>query len=327
MGRRLLGLLALVGVLGIVSGSSAATPITAGWGTALEVPGSATLNSGGIANVRSVSCAAVGECAAGGRYTDGSANTQAFVVGETNGHWGTATEVPGTATLNSGGNAWVNSVSCGAAGDCATAGYYIDGTGYSQGFVANETNGSWSDAVEVPGTATLNSSGDARVNSVSCGAAGDCAAGGYYRDGSDHYQVFVVNETNGSWSDAVEVPGTAALNSGGYADLNSVSCAAAENCTAGGFYFDGSSHVQAFVVNETSGSWSTAIEVPGAGDPQQRQQRECAVDLVCRGRRLRRRRLLHGRFRPRTGVRGRRDERRLGQRGRGAGHGDSQQRR
>ena len=265
MGRRFLvfGLYGLL-VLGVVAGGAAAPPITAGWGSALEVPGSGTLNSGGIANVRAISCAAVGECAAGGRYTDGSGDTQAFVVGETNGHWGTAIEVPGTAALNSGGNAWVNSVSCGAAGDCATAGYYIDGSGNSQAFVASETSGSWGTAIEVPGTATLNSTGDARANSVSCGAAGDCAAGGYYRDGSGHYQVFVVDETNGSWSDAVEVPGTATLNSGGDATLNAVSCAAAENCTAGGFYIDGSAHVQAFVVNETSGSWSDAIAVPGA---------------------------------------------------------------
>ena len=53
------------------------------------------------------------------------------------------------------------------------------------------------------------------MNSVSCGAAGDCAAGGYYKDGSGHSQAFVVSETNGVWGHAVKVPGTAALNSGG----------------------------------------------------------------------------------------------------------------
>jgi len=39
---------------------------TAGtWGTAQEVPGSAALNTGGNAEVTSVSCASVGNCAAG----------------------------------------------------------------------------------------------------------------------------------------------------------------------------------------------------------------------------------------------------------------------
>ena len=188
------------------------------WGDAVEVPGTAALNSGGDASVYSVSCGAAGDCAAGGSYRDGSGHYQAFVVSETNGVWGNAVEVPGTAALNSGGNAEVYSVSCAAAGDCAAGGFYKDGSGYDQAFVVSETNGVWGDAVEVPGTAALNSGGFAGVYSVSCGAAGECAAGGSYTDGSGHLQAFVVSETNGVWGNAVEVPGTAALNSGGHAE-------------------------------------------------------------------------------------------------------------
>jgi hypothetical protein len=55
----------------------------------------------------------------------------------------------------------------------------------------------------------------------------------------------------GTWGSAQEVPGTAALNSGGRALVLSMSCAAAGNCGAGGFYTDSSRHAQAFVVNET----------------------------------------------------------------------------
>src|SRR6185312_15231011 len=100
---------------------------------------------------------------------------QALVVTETNGIWGTAHTVPGTATLNTGGNAWVSSISCPAAGSCAAGGYYTDDDGYFQAFVVNKTNGSWGTAVEVPGTATLNTGG-AGLDSISCAAAGDCAA-------------------------------------------------------------------------------------------------------------------------------------------------------
>ena len=162
--------------------------------------------------------------------------------------------MPGTATLNSGGFAEVFSLSCAAAGDCAAGGFYKDGSGHDQAFVVSETNGSWGDAIEVPGTATLNSGGDARVFSISCAAAGDCAVGGRYTDGSGNDQAFVVSETNGSWGNAIEVPATATLNSGGNADVNSVSCAAAGDCAAGGDYYDGSSHYQAFVVNSTASS-------------------------------------------------------------------------
>ena len=60
------GLVGLVGVLGLVSGSSAARSNAIGvWGGAVEVPGTATLNSGGYAQVDSVSCAAAGACTVG----------------------------------------------------------------------------------------------------------------------------------------------------------------------------------------------------------------------------------------------------------------------
>jgi hypothetical protein len=103
----------------------------------------------------------------------------------------------------------------------------------------------------VPGTAALNFSAPAPVTSVSCGAAGNCSAGGRYLDSSGHQQAMVVTETNGTWHTAIEVPGTAALNQGGSAEISSVSCAAAGNCSAGGFYTDSSSRGQAFVVSQT----------------------------------------------------------------------------
>ena len=236
------------------------------WGKAIEVPGTATLNKGGHAEVDSVSCPAAGECAAGGYYTDGSSHQQAFVVTETNGSWGNAIEVPGTATLNAGAfaghGAAVDSVSCAAAGECAAGGHYTDGSENGQAFVVTETDGIWGNAIEVPGTATLNADGIAGVKSVSCAAAGECAAGGGYTDGSGNAQAFVVDETDGSWRNAVEVPGTATLNTGGLAGVGSISCAAAGDCAAGGHY-EARYSQQAFVVSETNGSWETAIEVPG----------------------------------------------------------------
>jgi len=52
------------------------------------------------------------------------------------------------------------------------------------------------------------------VRSVSCGSAGNCAAGGSYRDRNGHGQGFVVSEKNGLWSRAIKVPGLATLNKG-----------------------------------------------------------------------------------------------------------------
>ena len=48
--------------------------------------------------------------------------------------------------------------------------------------------------------------------------------------------------SSGTWGTAEEVPGTAALNQGGIATINSVSCATADTCGAGGSYLDSSGH-------------------------------------------------------------------------------------
>ena len=44
--------------------------------------------------------------------------------------------------------------------------------------------------------------------------------------------------SGGTWGEAREVPGLAALNQGGFANITSVSCASAGNCSAGGLYID-----------------------------------------------------------------------------------------
>ena len=103
---------------------------------------------------------------------------------------------------------------------------------------AASSGGTWGRAEEVPGTAALNMGGDAETESVSCGAAGDCSAGGYYIAGSGAVQAFVAGEAGGSWGTAKEVPGSAALNKDGGAAILSVSCASAGNCSAGGYYTD-----------------------------------------------------------------------------------------
>ena len=140
----------------------------------------------GRAAITSVSCAAAGTCSAGGYYQDGQ---HAFAVNETNGTWGTATQV--AAALNTGRNAWITSVSCAAPGNCSAGGFYADING-GHAFVVNETNGTWGKATQV--AANLSPRGGSAVNSVSCAAAGNCSAGGRYTDSSRHGQAFVVSK-------------------------------------------------------------------------------------------------------------------------------------
>jgi cytochrome c551/c552 len=239
-----------------------AVRVAGSWGRAIEVPGLGALNKGRDAEVSSVSCGSAGSCVAGGVYTDGDRHRQGFVAGERNGVWGQAIEVPGLNILNAGGSASVSSVSCGSAGNCAAGGDYTDGDRHWQGFVADERNGRWGTAVEVPGLSALNK-GNAGVLSVSCASAGNCVAAGEYTDGDRHGQGFVADERNGVWGQAIGIPGLNILNAGGSASVSSVSCGSPGNCAAGGSYAGGGDSGQGFVADERDGIWGTAIEVPG----------------------------------------------------------------
>ncbi len=233
------------------------------WSKAIQVPGLGALNTGGFARAGNVSCAPAGNCAAVGSYTDASGHHQGFVVSEKNGIWGQAIEVPGLGALNAGGGAGVSSVYCASAGNCTAVGGYADGNGHQQGFTAEEKNGVWGNAIEVPGLEALNTTGDADVLAVGCASPGNCTAGGYYSNGADNngQQGFVVSEQNGTWGQATDVPGLAALNSNGGAFISSVSCASAGNCTVGGDYdYD---YNWGFVAVEKNGVWGRAMNAPG----------------------------------------------------------------
>ena len=179
--------------------------------------------------------------------------------------WGTAREVPGTGELNKAKNAAVTALSCARPGDCAAGGYYAP-HGRRQAFVASETGGTWHQAIEVPGTAALDQGNQARVTSVSCPAAGTCVAGGWYVDSTRHTQAFVAAETGGTWHQAIELPGTAALEGGRpWAEVTTLSCPAPGDCLAGGFYRGHSGGLESLVATESGGTWQAATELAGTG--------------------------------------------------------------
>ncbi len=149
------------------------------------------------AAVTALSCAAAGSCTAGGMYETASPSdkSEVLVVSESHGTWGSAKEIPGTGVLNKHG-ADVGAVSCASAGNCAVGGSYADGHFSFQAFVASETKGTWSKAVEVPGTSALNKDGLANVAAISCPAAGACTAVGGYsvKDGTLDERGFLVSQ-------------------------------------------------------------------------------------------------------------------------------------
>ena len=177
----------------------------------------------------------------------------AFVINEVNGKWSAPRQIPGTDALNQTNYASASSVSCSAPGDCAVAGT-VNG---SQEFVATETNGVWGTAELVPGThygpGTDAGGGPGTPPVISCPKPGDCTlASGDSLTGSD-WATSVATETNGTWGDAVPLPGYAAA--GGV--VTSLSCPAVGDCSAGGWTYAGK-HTVPFVASEVNGTWTSS---------------------------------------------------------------------
>lgn len=245
------------------------------WGSVQTVPG--VTNADGFAAIYSLSCGSVGNCSAGGTYvsglspdpvvsTDFDTDYEAFVVNEVNGVWGDAIEVPGSGVLNAQNQAEIDSISCPVAGDCSAIGSYQANAsangGAAQDFVVNETNGVWGSAEEIPGIESISSSSLGNTY-ISCSSAGNCSAGGGLQTASNTWFAFLVNETDGVWSDAFEAPGLTNLNPGESSSIRSISCASQGECSAGGQYQFANNDTLPFVVDESNGNWGEAEPIPG----------------------------------------------------------------
>jgi hypothetical protein len=179
-------------------------------------------------------------------YDPVTQHDQAFAASRRSGAWRQAIEIPGIALLDGGHGSAGATVSCATAGNCVIGGSYVSTV--SEGFVADEVDGSWRSARQLPGLARLDAGHNAAVVSVSCAAAGRCAAGGYYAPAAtgNAQAGFVASQSGGTWGRAEQVPGLAALNTGKSAGAMSVSCPAAGRCALGGYYAPSGSVRQGF---------------------------------------------------------------------------------
>lgn len=209
------------------------------WHHYINVPGALALPGTDGTQVASLSCPKAGNCVVAGNFINGAG----FLASEVNGTWHAAKPVPGLSALNRSGNPQLTALSCATAGNCSAGGWYHDSREQNHAFVVNEVNGTWHNAIEVPGMRRLRPSGTGVVTALSCPSRGNCSAGGFYY-GAKSSLGFVVNEVNGRWHNAIEVPGMSALNRSGNAQITALSCARAGKCSAGGFYH--ATHVNLF---------------------------------------------------------------------------------
>jgi hypothetical protein len=232
------------------------------WGKAEQVPGLSALPGGSVGATMSVlSCSSAVNCSAGGIYTDDVGHAQAFVVSENGGVWGSAEEVPGLDTLNVGGAATIEQMSCTLAGGCLAAGTY-EGSAGQQAYVVQEIGGVWGTAEDILGLDALNTGGVAEVRTLYCVHTGNCTVGGDYNDSSGA-QPFVAYQNYGEWYSAQTFPDITAVNTGLAASIASLSCERRGICTAVGTYrtADGNAHV--FSASEQSYIWTAFQPIPG----------------------------------------------------------------
>jgi outer membrane protein OmpA-like peptidoglycan-associated protein len=286
--------------IGTVQQAFVVNEVSGTWGTPTELVGTAGtggLGDNGDAEALEISCPSDGNCSAGGYYHNDTDTTQAFVVNESSGTWGTPTELVAAGGadgfLGDADTAQVTSLSCSSAGNCSAGGFYD--TPEEQAFVVSEVSGVWGAPTELPaigGAGFLGDNDYAYVAAISCPSDGNCSAGGYYYDSTNNEQAFVINESAGVWGAPAEVvglSGTGGLGDGNWAELVTLSCSSAGNCSAGGRYSDGD-NLQAFVVNEVSGTWGTPVEISGLngtgglgddGVNAETQSLSCSSDGYC----------------------------------------------
>lgn len=241
-----------------VGGSYYATESDGNWSALTQVP--AFIGDQTNITLSSVSCTSATDCTAVGWDN----NLQPSFLTESDGAWGTPTEISGLA----GGNGALLSVSCTSATDCTAVGYYVtvNGNGaYDQSFYATESGGTWGSATDI----SFGGDGSLNLNSVSCTSATNCTAvgaGALYGYPEDApYEPYYVTESAGTWGSATEIPGSPGgtrLSGGVNGSLNGVSCTSATNCTAVGY--DGNS-LPMYVLSQNSTPGGTTTVSKSAG--------------------------------------------------------------
>ena len=208
----------------------------------------------------SVSCSSDGECVAAGALVVGVQLVPVAII-RSGGTWGTPTNIPGVASIGSGEGS-ITDVACPATGTCFAIGTYTNGPGSSSIFVTSLSSGTWSNATQLPGYASLDTQGYPGVTGLSCWSAANCLGVGEYSDivGGHTWTAEVVG---GTWSSATELPGFSTLSSNGTSHTTSMSCASDGMCAIVGNYIDGQEYQGFVAMRDANGTIADAIAIPG----------------------------------------------------------------
>ncbi len=237
--------------------AAVASQVGGRWRRPQALPG--IVSEGPSAPLESVSCTAPGDCEAGWSDWRQHEITHPIVVSQAHGTWARPEQVAGVPLP-----AVVDAVTCPGPGSCT-----VVVSGARGLYVASMASGRWGAARPVPGLAALSRHGVPDFGALACASPGNCAMGGSYplaRTPAGYAGptgAFVVAEVNGTWGEAIEVPGTAVLNTGRLAGITGVSCAPRGPCTVAGYYWDRRDRAAAYFLSETGGVWGRLQQVRG----------------------------------------------------------------
>jgi hypothetical protein len=233
------------------------------WGRARQISLPAS-NYNPFVTVTQIACSSSTDCVGVGSFINANDVTEALVVDEVGGTWHRAEslKLPNDASRFAGAS--VSEVTC-LSSSCATFGTYNSTSGAIDAMSASEISGVWTTASEL--TMPANAAANPHVflfgfGGIACASSGDCSVGGQYKDSAGGYQGFLEDETNGTWSPAVELTLPSNGSSGGQnGGIVALSCPSAGNCEASGSYLDTTGNYQAVVVGEVNGVWQRGSEI------------------------------------------------------------------
>jgi hypothetical protein len=231
--------------------------------TAATAPQPAGAVTQATATLEQVSCPSSTTCVATGKYETPSTGTVADLLSESSGTW-SAEDVPLPTNAGTGAAAGsqLTGLSC-AGGTCEAVGKYFDSSGVDTfGLLERYAGGAWA-ATQAPEPADAGQGTNqaAYVSSVSCTAAGYCAAVGKYENTSGNTTALILSLTTGAPTvQLAPQPTNAATTPKTDSSLAGVSCVASGDCTAVGAYLNNSGSLSdvGLIETESAGTWSAA---------------------------------------------------------------------
>ena len=250
---------------------SAIDTLSAGTWSAVEAPLPAGAAGDSGSSIGTPACTSDGSCVAMDEYTDSAGNVQTAIETLSGGIW-TPLEAPLPADEAASGHQrnLLSSVYCPATGSCVAVGSFAPTNGTFDGFIETLSGGIWT-PLEAPLPANAPATDAfARLDVVTCAAAGSCVALGWYYDTGANYHGVMETLSSDTWMPTEQpLPAhpTARNPTNPDEGVGNAFCPSSGSCIAVGSYFDKARKDKSTIETLAAGAWAlTKVPLPTKGD-------------------------------------------------------------